>query len=212
MGFRQPRLLRAVEILDLDILVLLDLGRISWIFEYSKADQSPQDAHARGLWQSCHKRHYLRSPELSYACLSSRRQLAPFPAMKLRQIFGHPNRSKSSPERKHTPWFASPLESSTSPTPRSVLRSNLAFDKTGSGPRDPRLPPLRSHQGSSTVELFYDLFFVANLATFTTNHDIVDGKSLKKLRGFLHASMVHVVSDLSVRCAICLRVYLRPSV
>ncbi len=34
------------------------------------------------------------------------------------------------------------------------------------------------------MELFYDLFFVANLATFTTNHDIVDGKSLKNYVGF----------------------------
>ena len=32
--------------------------------------------------------------------------------------------------------------------------------------------------------MFYDLFFVANLATFTVNHEIVDGDSLKNYLGF----------------------------
>ena len=40
-------------------------------------------------------------------------------------------------------------------------------------------PRLRRHHKTSTVQLFYDLFFVANLTTFTSAHEInsVDGKS-----------------------------------
>ncbi|MFI5420433.1 MAG: low temperature requirement protein A [Nitrososphaerales archaeon] len=49
---------------------------------------------------------------------------------------------------------------------------------------DPDLPPFKHRHESSTVELFYDLFFVANLATFTANHEIVDADSLKNYIGF----------------------------
>jgi low temperature requirement protein LtrA len=37
---------------------------------------------------------------------------------------------------------------------------------------------------SSTLELFFDLFFVANLATFTHHHTILDGNSLAAYAGF----------------------------
>jgi hypothetical protein len=37
---------------------------------------------------------------------------------------------------------------------------------------------------SSPMELFFDLFFVANLATFTANHSIVDERSLYAYIGF----------------------------
>jgi hypothetical protein len=39
-------------------------------------------------------------------------------------------------------------------------------------------PHFRAHHEASSIELFYDLFFVANLATFTTNYPI-DGKACK---------------------------------
>jgi low temperature requirement protein LtrA len=42
----------------------------------------------------------------------------------------------------------------------------------------------KHHHESSTVELFYDLFFVANLTTFTVNYEIVDADSLKNYIGF----------------------------
>jgi low temperature requirement protein LtrA len=104
--------------------------------------------------------------------------------MKLRRFFS-PKPNRSSPIHKHTPWFASPLESTTSPPSENVLRNHIfAADSTRSGPRDPRLPPFKHHHESSTIELFYDLFFVANLATFTTNHEIVDGRSLENYIGF----------------------------
>lgn len=38
--------------------------------------------------------------------------------------------------------------------------------------RDPDTPIFRKHHESSTLELFYDLFIVANLTTFTANHKI----------------------------------------
>ena len=34
----------------------------------------------------------------------------------------------------------------------------------------------KTHHEASTIELFYDLFFVANLATFTTMHQHVDAE------------------------------------
>jgi hypothetical protein len=39
----------------------------------------------------------------------------------------------------------------------------------------PDEPPLRYQTESSTIQLFYDLFFVANLTTFTAKHDVSDG-------------------------------------
>jgi hypothetical protein len=41
----------------------------------------------------------------------------------------------------------------------------------------PDEPPLRYQTESSTIQLFYDLFFVANLTTFTAKHDVSDGSS-----------------------------------
>jgi hypothetical protein len=37
------------------------------------------------------------------------------------------------------------------------------------------VPVFKPHRESSTIELFYDLFFVANLTVFTKNHDINSG-------------------------------------
>jgi ABC-type Zn2+ transport system substrate-binding protein/surface adhesin len=42
---------------------------------------------------------------------------------------------------------------------------------------DPDEPPLRYETESSTIQLFYDLFFVANLTTFTAKHEVSDGPS-----------------------------------
>jgi hypothetical protein len=46
----------------------------------------------------------------------------------------------------------------------------------------PDEPPLRFQTESSTIQLFYDLFFVANLTTFTAKHDVTDGSG--ESRGF----------------------------
>ena len=45
--------------------------------------------------------------------------------------------------------------------------------------RDPSdVPVFKSHHESSTIELFYDLFFVANLTTFTANHEITTSECM----------------------------------
>lgn len=38
------------------------------------------------------------------------------------------------------------------------------------------IPVFRSKEEASTIELFYDLFFVANLTSFTNVHPIADNK------------------------------------
>jgi low temperature requirement protein LtrA len=92
--------------------------------------------------------------------------------------------------RKHTPWIASPLEkqvdsneSSGTTTPEHVSHAakHDAHDAHHGGSHGPKF---KHHRESSTIELFYDLFFVANLATFTANHEIVSADSLKNYIGF----------------------------
>jgi hypothetical protein len=41
----------------------------------------------------------------------------------------------------------------------------------------PDEPPLRYQTESSTIQLFYDLFFVANLTTFTAKTEVTNGTS-----------------------------------
>jgi hypothetical protein len=45
-------------------------------------------------------------------------------------------------------------------------------------------PAFHRHAEATTAELFYDLFFVANLTTFTSNLEINDSHSLTKYIGF----------------------------
>jgi hypothetical protein len=110
--------------------------------------------------------------------------------MKLSHILSRDQSTDSLALRKHTPWIASPLETDTrstsghsNPAPESKTgHHHLKFDLHHH--RDSNLPHFKHHHESSTVELFYDLFFVANLATFTVNHEIVDADSLKNYIGF----------------------------
>ena len=114
--------------------------------------------------------------------------------MKLSHILSRQPTSNSPNRRKHTPWIASPLDHTfvtKSESGYSALSAEVAQSTTHSAIRsqlpshdDPDLPPFKHHHESSTVELFYDLFFVANLATFTANHEIVDANSLKNYVGF----------------------------
>ncbi|KAI9704373.1 MAG: hypothetical protein M1836_007236 [Candelina mexicana] len=46
-------------------------------------------------------------------------------------------------------------------------------------------PAFREKEEASSIELFYDLFFVANLTTFTTGHPIDDRTTLSSYVGFL---------------------------
>jgi hypothetical protein len=64
------------------------------------------------------------------------------------------------------PWIKSPLHP-------VVQRSSLATsDRTERSNRGSDTLIFREHHEADSIELFYDLFFVANLATFTANHDI----------------------------------------
>lgn len=45
-------------------------------------------------------------------------------------------------------------------------------------------PEFRRYKEATNIELFYDLFFVANLTTFTDVHDITDSEALKAYAGF----------------------------
>jgi hypothetical protein len=46
---------------------------------------------------------------------------------------------------------------------------------------------------ADTIELFFDLFFVANLATFTTYHSILDLGSLAAYIGFFGMCMLDIL-------------------
>lgn len=46
------------------------------------------------------------------------------------------------------------------------------------------VPIFQRHEESTTIELFYDLFFVANLATFSNIHEINNSKTLTSYIGF----------------------------
>jgi len=47
-----------------------------------------------------------------------------------------------------------------------------------------QLPQFVRHEESTTIELFYDLFFVANLTTFTSVHEVNSRKALTSYIGF----------------------------
>ena len=115
--------------------------------------------------------------------------------MKLSRVLSRTHSQEDLTLRKHTPWIASPLErdeaenSSEHNTPPHNAKHTTAHEKAlhfdlPHHHHDRSLPPFKRHHESSTIELFYDLFFVANLASFTVNHEIVNADSLKNYIGF----------------------------
>ena len=100
---------------------------------------------------------------------------------------------------KHVPLFSSPLES---PKPDhgnhgdTLLKQPQHSSRATSGDhtplsleekpehRDPDEPVLKKAHESSVIQLFYDLFFVANLTTFTEVHAINDAGALRSYIGF----------------------------
>jgi hypothetical protein len=55
----------------------------------------------------------------------------------------------------------------------------------GSGPlEEDALPNFVRHEESTNIELFYDLFFVANLTTFSIVHEVNSKKTLTSYVGF----------------------------
>lgn len=82
--------------------------------------------------------------------------------------------------RKHTPWISSPLTESAHEHSGQLLAETSPTESNsdqGIGRRRQEVPRFQQRHESSTIELFYDLFFVANLSSFSNNHEIVDKKS-----------------------------------
>ena len=99
---------------------------------------------------------------------------------------------------KRLPWFASPLKAAgTNEHGQPVASESASFEALPSIEQDAAEkngvqvhghqkhhyikrddePELRTAHESSVIQLFYDLFFVANLTTFTSVHEVNDGKS-----------------------------------
>lgn len=80
---------------------------------------------------------------------------------------------------KHIPLIQSPLvEKPKSQDGEQTLESPLSKDGTTTvQSMEVSQPQLRFETATSTNQLFYDLFFVANLTTFTGKHDVVDSSS-----------------------------------
>jgi hypothetical protein len=73
------------------------------------------------------------------------------------------------PTRRYLPFFASPVNEDA----LQALNHHGSFrsDSTNES-GTPRL--YKHHEEASTIELFYDLFFVGNLAYYTAMHQHVD--------------------------------------
>jgi hypothetical protein len=97
---------------------------------------------------------------------------------------------------KHLSFFASPLADSGELASHAHAQPELSHkeprhtvtERTGSSSStsshekakyqdDPEEPVLKRAHEASTIQLFYDLFFVANLTTFTGVHEIDDADS-----------------------------------
>lgn len=69
--------------------------------------------------------------------------------------------------------------------------SNIYNERSNDDPYKDRLdddarhtPEFKRYEEATNIELFYDLFFVANLTTFTDAHDINEVDALKAYAGF----------------------------
>lgn len=130
--------------------------------------------------------------------------------MKLRHILNHQYTHESPyAPRQNLPWIKSPLEEEKhlSQVTGQIPPSNEVSGAKGTSTTDSlnlsspideersiqivsklkpngEQPRFKVHHESSHIELFYDLFFVANLATFTANHPVNDRRSIASYMGF----------------------------
>ena len=105
--------------------------------------------------------------------------------MKLAHVLSRTQSNDSMVSRRHVPWTASPLdkramsssgrEGSPLETKPNMNERVVQFEQGSGRPHSDEPPVFKPHRESSTVELFYDLFFVANLTVFTKNHEINSG-------------------------------------
>jgi hypothetical protein len=99
--------------------------------------------------------------------------------MKLSEMLSRSSTNNSIKPRKHTPWISGPLhhkEVKVLHGTREEAKMNteenvIEFDETRLHHTDSDAPMFKHHHEATSIELFYDLFFVANLATFTANHE-----------------------------------------
>jgi hypothetical protein len=87
-----------------------------------------------------------------------------------------------------TPWFVSPIKVPCAPCaknrPPKHCKNRESYGKTCAKLDADALPIFQARNEPSSIQLFYDLFFVANLSACTTNHGIVDSRSLEAYVGF----------------------------
>jgi hypothetical protein len=69
------------------------------------------------------------------------------------------------------------------PQPRPKLRPGDSYS-SGQVDTADALPQFVRHEESTNIELFYDLFFVANLTTFSNVHEVNSRKTLTSYMGF----------------------------
>jgi hypothetical protein len=92
---------------------------------------------------------------------------------------------------RKTPWYVSPVRVPCQrcavydpPYPPSAkCKHRERFDFTCAD-HDGTIPVFKKHNEASSIQLFYDLFFVANLSICTTNHPVKDSASLLTYIGF----------------------------
>ncbi|KAK4624526.1 hypothetical protein CLAFUW4_06423 [Fulvia fulva] len=93
-------------------------------------------------------------------------------------------------EEGHLPLFKSPLlygdegHSSISSQDEGAIKHAHHQVSTNDDQTLHDNPQYHRHAEATTAELFYDLFFVANLTVFTNVHEVNDGETLKQYIGF----------------------------
>jgi len=90
-----------------------------------------------------------------------------------------------------TSWFVSPIRvpcalcAKNLPSKDCKNRDSYGYTCMQKAAKDPdALPIFQTHNEPSSIQLFYDLFFVANLSACTTSHGIRDSRSLEAYVGF----------------------------
>ena len=68
--------------------------------------------------------------------------------------------------------------------PLEPTKSKLGYTLTAIPSTKTALPVFNQLEKAEPIELFYDLFFVANLTSFTGKHEMNDSDSLKSYIGF----------------------------
>lgn len=63
-------------------------------------------------------------------------------------------------------------DSATAPAPKPIINRSDTIISASGARYHPHEPVLKRAHEASTIQLFFDLFFVANLTTFSTIHEV----------------------------------------